>query len=578
MGIRDFFKLGTRGLRGNLGLLAPAQPSPVDRAQWLERTIAAHVQRLHHHQTRTAFDAAETPHFTDGWDTTDPNLNEALATRLGTLRGRAKGLARNNEWARRYLWLSKSNILGPAGITLQMGLEKRGGEANSRVNTLIENGWWAWGRLGVCDVTGSLTWRQIEKICLLSFEREGEYLLRIVNRGPHGFQVQVLNPAVLDVNLRGQHQGRRIRMGIEIDDIGAPVAYWLITARPGDDINNGLASAGTRHQRVPAAEIIHGFDREEADQLRGYPALTVGAQRLWLLKDFERSAAVASSNSAKRAGFFFTPTGEAPSGFADTLISKVLEDAKAEGRVLSADELQALQDAASKFNTVVPGQFDTLPQGVQFQKFDSNYPNVNYAEYIKACVRGFSAGLGMSYATHGNDLESVNYSSARVGIIDEREVYKLRQADLAEGLHQRVAEAWLTRALLSYAPFRTLRFDRLDQYIEAMSWQPRRWEGIDPNKEANANETNLRLRLTSRRRIMRAKGEDPAEIEREIAEEEKLYGALDALAVPAGGAAASGDELEAEDDSAAEAAEDAAEQTDDQDQPKRGRLARLRTV
>jgi capsid protein len=184
----------------------------------------------------------------------------------------------------------------------------------------------------------------------------------------------------------------------------------------------------------------------------------------------------------------------------------------------------------------------------------------------------------MSYATHGNDLESVNYSSARVGIIDEREVYKLRQADLAEGLHQRVAEAWLTRALLSYAPFRTLRFDRLDQYIEAMSWQPRRWEGIDPNKEANANETNLRLRLTSRRRIMRAKGEDPAEIEREIAEEEKLYGVLDAPAAPAGGAAASGDELQAEDDNAADEAEDAAEPTDDQDQPKRGRLARLRTV
>ena len=63
--------------------------------------------------------------------------------------------------------------------------------------------------------------------------------------------------------------------------------------------------------------------------------------------------------------------------------------------------------------------------------------------------------------------------------------------------------------------------------------------------------------------------EDPAEIEREIAEEEKLYGVLDAPAAPAGGAAASGDELEAE---------DAAEPTDDQDQPKRGRLARLRTV
>jgi lambda family phage portal protein len=541
----------------------PSATQRAERAAWLERTITAQVQRLHMHEVRSsAFDAGETPHYTDGWDTTDPNLNDALATRLGTLRGRAKGLARNNEWARRFLWLSKSNVLGPAGITMHMGLETAPGVADEATNSLIETGWWRWGKRGVCDITGTLTWRQIETLCELCLQREGEYLVRLVTRGPHGLQLHVLNPAVLDVNLRGQHQGRRIRMGVEINDEGAPVAYWLITTRPGDDINNGLSTSGARHTRVPADEIIHGFDKEEPDQLRGYPALTVGAQRLWLLKDFEVSAAVASSNSAKRQGFFFTPTGESPSGFADTLISTVIEEAKAEGRVLSAEEMQALQEAASKFNTLMPGQFDTLPHGVQFQKFDSNYPNVDYGDYIKACVRGFSAGLGMSYATVGNDLESVNYSSARVGIIDEREVYKLRQADLIDTLHQRVAAAWLARALLAYRPFRVLSTARLEEYVEAMTWQPRRWVGIDPAKEANAHETNLRLRLTSRRRIMRERGEDPADIEREIAAEEALYGPLDAENMPA-------PVVDPEDDE-----EQPAQQTENQ--PNRGRIARLR--
>lgn len=503
------------------------------RAQWLERTVHNVVQAAAAQHARSgAFDAAETHPWSEAWDTADINLNDALASRLGVLRGRAKTLGRNNEWARRYLWLSKSNVLGPAGIQLRMTLDKRNGEPNDRINNLIEGGWRHFGKRGHCDLTGTLTWRQVEKLALLCREREGEFLIRLVNGGPHGLLLHVLNPAVLDVNLRGEHQSRRIRMGVEIDDVGAPVAYWLLTVQPGEDLFSGVPAVGRRHVRVPAAEIIHGFDKEEPDQLRGYPSLTVGAERLHLLKDFERSAAVASANSAKRAGFFYTPTGEAPDGFADHLISSVLEQARAEGRELSVDELQALRDAASKFNTLVPGQFDTLPHGVQFAKFDSDYPNVNYNEYTKACVRGFSAGLGMSYATHGNDLEAVNYSSARVGIVDEREVYKFRQVELAEELHERVAPAWLARAMLAHAPFRSLSYDRLEQYVDAMSWQPRRWVGIDPVKEAQANEINLRLRLTSRRRIIRERAEDPDEIEREIAEEEDRYGALDAENMP----------------------------------------------
>lgn len=503
------------------------------RAQWLERTVHNVVQAAAAQHARSgAFDAAETHPWSEAWDTADINLNDALASRLGVLRGRAKTLGRNNEWARRYLWLSKSNLLGPAGIQLRMTLDKRNGEPNDRINNLIEGGWKHFSKRGRCDLTGTLTWRQVEKLAMLCREREGEFLIRLVNGGPHGLLLHVLNPAVLDVNLRGEYQGRRIRMGVEIDDVGAPVAYWLLTVQPGEDLFSGVPAVGRRHVRVPAAEIIHGFDKEEPDQLRGYPSLTVGAERLHLLKDFERSAAVASANSAKRAGFFYTPTGEAPEGFADHLISSVLEQARAEGRELSVDELQALRDAASKFNTLVPGQFDTLPHGVQFAKFDSDYPNVNYNEYTKACVRGFSAGLGMSYATHGNDLEAVNYSSARVGIVDEREVYKFRQVELAEELHERVAPAWLARAMLAHAPFRSLAYDRLEQYVDAMSWQPRRWVGIDPVKEAQANEINLRLRLTSRRRIIRERAEDPDEIEREIAEEEDRYGALDAENMP----------------------------------------------
>ena len=58
---------------------------------------------------------------------------------------------------------------------------------------------------------------------------------------------------------------------------------------------------------------------------------------------------------------------------------------------------------------------------------------------------------------------------------------------------------------------------RMDEYLDAATWQPRRWVGIDPLKEANANEVNLRLGLTSRRRLILERGEDPDEIAAELA-------------------------------------------------------------
>ncbi|MDP3138690.1 MAG: phage portal protein, partial [Burkholderiaceae bacterium] len=308
---------------------------------------------------------------------------------------------------------------------------------------------------------------------------------------------------------------------IEIDDAGKPQAYWLQMTKAGD-APAGYVTTG-RHVRVPASEIIHKFYVEEPGQLRGIPWLTVGARRLWLTHDFEESAAVASSNAAKRQGFFFSPTGEAPPGFGDTIMSSVLAAAEAAGKVLTPEEIQAITAAAEKYATTVPGQYDTLPQGYQFQPFESVWPNINADTYIKQQLRGWAAARGMSYISLGNDLEAVNYSSAQVGIIGEREHHKKTQIRLRNWLHREVFAAALPYLVLATPG---LKSSRLVENRAAATWQPRRWVPIDPVKAANANETNLRLKLTSRRRLILERGEDPDEVLAEIEAEEAKYGSL----------------------------------------------------
>lgn len=521
---------------GLFGNLFKPRESAAQRTEWLNstvRSVASQVQARMVADMRVAkksFEAAETPAYTESWSTTASHINEDLARQLPTLWARSLGLARNNEWAQRYLIELDDNVLGPNGIQLQMRLTlTQGGKTvkDAVQNALLES---AWARLcDEIDVSG-LAWDAVETLVLATLAKKGEILIRLLpGSGPLRFQIQVLDPALLDVSLNRIWGANRIRMGVEINDAGKPLAYWIHGMKVGDNMT-GYVSVG-RHVRVPASEIIHRFLVEEPGQLRGVPWLTVGARRLWLTRDFEEAAAVASSNAAKQLGFFVSPDGNAPPGFADTIVSSVLDAAKAAGKVLSPDEIQAITAAAEKFHTTLPGQWDTVPQGYDVRYNNSPWPNVNSDTYVKQQLRGFFAARGMSYVTGGNDLEAVNYSSAQVGIIAEREHWKKTQTRLKNWLHRQVFDAALPYLVLATPG---LKSARLDDYRAAATWQPRRWVPIDPVKAANANETNLRLGLTSRRRLILERGEDPDEIAAEIAEEAATYGPLDAnLARPA---------------------------------------------
>lgn len=519
--------------------------TPSARAAWLDQTVrsvAASAQQHFLADLRVAqrsFEAAETPAWTESWPTQAAPINDDLARQLPVMRARARGLARNNEWAISYLLKLEDHVLGENGIRLQMRLTRGDGTPSTAANARLEAAFTQWGK--AADVSG-LSWRAVEALAAKAEDVDGELLYRYrKGAGPFGIQIQLLDPALIDVNLHRDWQGRRVRMGVEIDDDGTPHAYWLKMIKTGE-ASADLVSVG-QHVRIPADQIRHRFVTHEVGQLRGYPGLAGGARRLWQLGDFEQSAAVASSNAAKRQGFFVTKDGEAPRGFADTIISSVLDAAKAAGKVLTPDEVQAITAAAEKYSTTLPGQYDTLPIGTEFQKYESNWPNIEADGYVKGHLRGWTAARGISYVTGGNDLEAVNYSSARVGIVAEREHFKTRQTRLVEWLH---ADVFAT--ILPYLVLRTegLNADRFEAYLAAATWQPRRWAGIDPVKEATANETNLRLKLTSRRRLILERGEDPDEIAAEIAQEEALYGAVE----PAPGKPAADPDGDAADDAA----------------------------
>jgi len=503
---------------------------PLSNNEWLNDTLTREFSRCETRRfdalasAKRLLETAETPDWASSWSGVATHINEDLRSAWPTIASRSTNLARNNEWAARWLIQLRDNVLGQNGIRLQCRLTKvRSAEQHTEANDAIEALWREWGSAGNCETSG-LSWRQVEAIALQSLARTGEIFYRFrtgASAGPFGFQVQILDPWLIDHTLNADSTSGSIRLGVERDLDGRVVAYHL--GRRAAQTYDRQALSTSTAIRLPASEARLCFAVEEPGQVRGVPWLSIGARRLWMAQKFEEACAVASRNSAERLGFFVSPTGDAPPGFADQIVSSVLEQARAAGKVLSPEEVQQLTAAAEKYTTTNPGQYDTIPAGYDFRQYESAWPNIEAGEYVKSQIRGWSAARGASYHTIGNDLEGVNYSSARVGILDEREHYKVVQQDLIDWLHAPVLAQWMRFAVLRDA---RLVASRIADYVAACTWRPRRWAGIDPQKEALANESDLKYGLTSRSRIILERGDDPEEIANEREIDEELFGEL----------------------------------------------------
>ena len=106
--------------------------------------------------------------------------------------------------------------------------------------------------------------------------------------------VNVINPELL-CNPEGAQDTDRLRGGVEMDDNGAPVAYWF---RQGFADEGGIEGAlkSQTWKRVPAytvwgrRQVVHIYDPEHPGQTRGRPTFAAALLRLRMLDKFEKTA------------------------------------------------------------------------------------------------------------------------------------------------------------------------------------------------------------------------------------------------------------------------------------------------
>lgn len=434
------------------------------------------------------YKGAESSRLAFEWATTPIRPDKEIEGDAVKLRARARDLSKNNAIIRQYLTLLSQNVIGE-GIKLQAKIYDNSGQLNRTFNTRIETAWSDWSEAPTIE--GNIHLTQLTQLILKTVATDGEIFVRKLMGGynRHGFALQTIDADLLDITYSEPANGvkNEIRLGIEVDSHGKPIAYHFY--------NCYADQPNRKRYRVPADEVIHLYDPERANQIRGVSWFNSIMVPIKILDGYIEAELVAARTGASKMGFFKYDDAGAYEG-----------------------STQTIQMEAS------PGTFSTLPPGMSFQGWTPEHPSAAFPFFVKSVQRVIASGLRVSYNALANDLENVNYSSIRSGLLIERDNWRILQSWFINRFMAPVYKSWLSSALLAGS----LSLDSRDfRKFLSVKFVPRGWQWVDPLKDVKASIEAISAGLDTRTRILAEKGTDFEDIVEEAkaeAEMMKQYG------------------------------------------------------
>lgn len=407
------------------------------------------------------------------------SADQEVGADLATLRARARKLVRNNSHASGFVNELANNIVGPEGIQLQAKVRNLQGDLVERVNDEIERGWQEWGYPENCTADGHDDWTEVQRLIVKTLPTDGEVFIRRLPffDNPFAFAIQILDADLLDdtFSVPAKNAANEIRMGVEVNAYGRPVAYHFWDRHPSEITSR-------RRVRIPASEITHLFVRYRPNQTRGVTWFAPVLLDVTNIDGYRQAELMKARAAASQMGFLVNKSPEAIAAY----------------KPPEAGENPKVFD-------VEPLTLAELPPGQEIQEFNPNTPSNAFKDFEKAILRSIARGLNISYTSFAGDLEAVNYSSIRAGLLSERDHYRGLQRWLSCHLHRTVYREWVSMALLSGA----ITLDtRLASDYAAVEWQPRGWKWVDPRNDLEAAKLALDLGLTTHAKLAAESGGD----------------------------------------------------------------------
>lgn len=434
---------------------------------------------------------------------------------------RVEDLFRNDGVTRSVVNSLTTNVIGK-GLTPQSILPyKRLGitaEKAREIQDQIEWLWFEW-----CEnahYRGQCTFETLQAMAVRSLVRSGEFIhLPIMEKHPRPgcrfrLRIQDIDPRRLRSPISKAFDPT-IHDGVEVDETGIPIAYWIYSPKPIVGYLDPLSASEQDFIRYPARlrlgrkGIFHIFKCEEDEQYRGSSAL---APILTFLRNFTDS--IDNELLGQVIASSFPIFIELENGVESGMPEFVKEE-----------EFSKPEEKRFYQNIDGGGQIMYGNAGEKPQVLENSRPSSNFQTFCTLLLRIIGASLELPYEVISKDFSKTNYSSARAALLEAYRVYDTYRSNIIRQYCQPIFEMVLEESFLS--KFISLPCTVSEFYKDKKLWSNTRWVApargyIDPVKEVQSQIQLIDAGLMSRSEAIAERGGDFDDVLQRLADEDNM--------------------------------------------------------
>lgn len=199
--------------------------------------------------------------------------------------------------------------------------------------------------------------------------------------------------------------------GIAYDQYGNPVSYRVLVSHPCD---GNLAEE--RAMLISAANVIHVFRADRAEQHRGVPELAAALPLFAKLRRYTNAVVASAEKAAEYGGILYTDHPK--------------DDTCAEIEPMDAVTLDV-------------NQLTTMPEGWKMDELYVKAPIATYADFKKEMLSEIGAAMGIPYAIVAGTSAGYTYASAKLDHQTYFRVLRNERGFVEDSILNRLFELWL---------------------------------------------------------------------------------------------------------------------------------------
>lgn len=402
------------------------------------------------------------------------SADQDLLLDLPKLRENSRAMCRDDSAAAAMVRVLEDNVIG-TGLRPQMlldpelaGLTDKEADAWCRSCERLFDEWAG----AEADATETDSFWDLQRQVLRSVVMDGEALLHrtwVENSAGRSLATAY---ELIDVDRLQDPHGSTldVRSGVELGERAQPVAYWVTPRHPADQAARWKTTRLQRNQperwarsAAGQASVLHVFRRDRSGQTRGIPFFAPSFGLVEAMNDMLETELNAARAASKFCAF----------------IKQTLD-------LSSSPQLEQDRDGVWH-EKLESATIRYLNDGEELVPYTPNRPGNNFEPFVVRVLRSICASLNLPYEMVLKDFGGMNYSSARVALLEARRGFEVLQQLIIQKLCQPVLRSVIWDGVTSGRLRMPRGFLAAPQLFLRAFWQPPAWGWVDPVKEIQAS-------------------------------------------------------------------------------------------